>query len=143
MADIPFIAGRQGAKDNCRDVKEHKTLPDGSSMPCTDCRLQVWDEIVVVNYAMCHVPWRCPYKNEGENLPLLGKFHQSWFALRKAIEETFLTPDERSKDTGTFHPEIFHGFCLPGGSRGGSYTSMKPVSFLNGLVAHEVPQQAA
>merc|ERR1740124_821970 len=47
LADIPFVADKSGSRDNCRDVKEHKTLPDGSPMPCTDCRLQMYDEIVV------------------------------------------------------------------------------------------------
>lgn len=144
MADIPFVAGRRGGKDNCRDVKEHRTLPDGSPMPCTDCRLQTWDEIVVANNAMCRAPWRCPYKSdEVAKVPLLGptlaicrKFHQSWFALRHAVEETFLNPEERTKDTGTFHKEIFQGYCLPGGSKGGSYVPMNSAHFPNGLMAH-------
>ena len=146
MADIPFIAGKNGAGDSCRDVKEHQLLPDGSPMPCTDCRSQPWDEIVAVNFGTCHVPWICPYTKDMPKLALLGptlqmcrKFHASWFGMRKAIEETFLAEDERIKAKGTFHPEIFHGYCLPGGKMdGGMYTPMKRASFPNGLESHMI-----
>jgi len=131
LADVPFIAGKKGASDNCRDVKEHKTLPDGTVMPCTDCRIQLWDEIVVANFAICQSPWVCPYIEGGDSVPLLAptlklcrKFHESWFALRKTMEEAVLDEVKRSKVTGTFHPEVFHGYCQPGGARGGAYVSI-------------------
>ena len=131
MADVPYIAGKPGEKDNCRDVKEHREGTDGKPVPCTDCRIQSWDEIIVVNFQVCQVPWVCPFVQEVENVPLLlptlkmcRQFHHSWFAVRASIEISFLTPEERIKTTGTYHPDIFQGYCIPGGQRGGSYVAM-------------------
>jgi hypothetical protein len=131
LADVPFIAGKQGVSDSCRDVKEHKTLPDGSIMPCTDCRIQLYDEIVVANFAICQSPWVCPYIEGGERVPLLAptlkmcrQFHESWFKLRKSMEDSVLEASKRSKATGTFHQEVFHGYCQPGGERGGAYVTL-------------------
>jgi len=129
LADIPFVADKSGSRDNCRDVKEHKTLPDGSPMPCTDCRLQMMDEIVVANFAICQAPWVCPYMKL-VRVPLLRptiemchRLHENWFALRETVEEHNI-PSERTPTTGRFHPEIFHGYCQPGLAGGGAYMSM-------------------
>ena len=131
LADVPFIAGRDGGGDSCRDVKEHKLQPDGSAMPCTDCRTQPLDEIVVVNYAVCRPPWVCPYipdaGRESLLLPTLQMcraFHDAWFDLRGVVEQTVVDESKRTKATGTFHKEIFHGYCQEGGSGGGSYVPM-------------------
>ena len=131
LADVPFIAGRKGGSDSCRDVKEHKTQPDGSTMPCTDCRIQLFDEIVVANYNICRPPWVCPFIPDSGRVPLLlptlkmcRLFHESWFDLRRIVEESVLEASKRTKATGTFHPEIFHGYCQPGGTSGGAYVTM-------------------
>lgn len=131
LADVPFIAGKNGGMNNCRDVKEHKVQPDGSVMPCTDCRIQLVDEIVVINFAICRPPWVCPYIPDTGRVPLLvptlkmcRHFHKSWFDLRGIIEESVLVESKRVKATGTFHQEIFHGYCQPGGTSGGAYVPM-------------------
>jgi hypothetical protein len=133
LADVPFIAGKKGKPDNCRDVKEHKLQPDGTPMSCTDCRLQPLGEIVVFNFNICRPPWVCPYIPDTGRVPLLGPtlkmcrhFHESWFRLRQQVEEEMFQKAERVKATGTFHPDIFHGYCQPGGVSGGSYV---PINF--------------
>eukprot|EP00546_Thalassionema_frauenfeldii_P016405 CAMPEP_0178899742 /NCGR_PEP_ID=MMETSP0786-20121207/3073_1 /TAXON_ID=186022 /ORGANISM="Thalassionema frauenfeldii, Strain CCMP 1798" /LENGTH=155 /DNA_ID=CAMNT_0020570641 /DNA_START=454 /DNA_END=921 /DNA_ORIENTATION=- len=140
LADMPFIADRTGSKDTCRDVKEHQILPDGSAMPCTDCRLQVFKEIMVANFALCQAPWTCPTMKVVE-IPLLrptyemcSRFHESWFRLRKSVEENILSPSERVKANGMFQPELFHGYCIPGMGGGGAYLKMeKTISIRNGF----------
>jgi hypothetical protein len=147
MADVPFIAGKSGASDYCRDVKEHKKGPDGNPVPCTDCRIKNWGDIVVANFQVCQVPWVCPYVQEVEGVPLLvptlkmcRQFHQSWFALRASVETSFLAPEERTKTTGTYHPEIFNGYCIPGGERGGAYIAMGvEIKFPHGISNNRNP----
>ena len=131
LADLPFIAGRDGGGDTCPDVKEHKVKPDGSAMPCTDCRILPVDEIVVVNYAVCRAPWVCPYipdiGSESLLLPTLKMcrtFHNAWFDLRGVVGQAVFNESVRTTATGTFHPEIFHGYCQESGSSGGSYVPM-------------------
>jgi hypothetical protein len=149
LADVPYIAGVKGKRDNCRDVKEHKLLPDGTVMPCTDCRIQPFHEIVVANFAICQVPWVCPYIDSPTRIPLLvptvkmcRRFHESWFNMRKMVEENFVDPKYRVKSTGTFHPEVFHGYCQPGGSRGGAYVTMdKDLRLPHGFEALPFPVQ--
>jgi len=147
MADVPYIAGNKGEKDNCRDVKEHREGPDGKPVPCTDCRIKEWDKIIVVNFQTCQVPWVCPFVDELENVPLLiptlkmcRRFHQSWFALRASVEASFLTPEEQTTTAGTFHPDIFSGYCIPGGPRGGAYVAMGlNIHFPNGISNNRSP----
>ena len=150
MADVPFIAGKSGASDYCRDVKEHKNGPDGNPVPCTDCRINNWGDIIVANFQVCQVPWVCPYVQEVEGVPLLvptlkmcRQFHQSWFALRASVETSFLAPEERTKTTGTYHPEIFNGYCIPGGERGGAYIAMGvEIKFPHGISNNRNPVTA-
>jgi hypothetical protein len=147
LADVPFIAGKNGGMNNCRDVKEHKLQPDGSVMPCTDCRLQLVDEIVVINFAICRSPWFCPYIPDTGRVPLLvptlkmcRMFHESWFDLRVIVEESALVESKRVKATGTFHPEIFHGYCQPGGTSGGAYVPMDfTIQLPEGFGGHPFP----
>jgi hypothetical protein len=147
LADVPFIAGKIGKPDNCRDVKEHKLQPDGTPMSCTDCRLQPFGEIVVFNYNICRPPWVCPYIPDTGRVPLLGPtlkmcrhFHESWFRLRQQVEEAVLEKSERVKATGTFHPDLFHGYCQPGGVGGGSYVPINfSIQLPDGFSQHEFP----
>mmetsp|Transcript_28762 Transcript_28762/g.43906 ORF Transcript_28762/g.43906 Transcript_28762/m.43906 type:complete len:651 (+) Transcript_28762:115-2067(+) len=140
LADMPFIADKTGSKDTCRDVKEHQILPDGSAMPCTDCRRQLYEEIVVANFALCQAPWVCPYMKIVA-IPLLRptfemcrRFHESWFRLRKRVEENILSPSEQVKANGMFQPELFHGYCIPGMGGGGAYVNMaRSINLSNGF----------
>mmetsp|Transcript_21663 Transcript_21663/g.50005 ORF Transcript_21663/g.50005 Transcript_21663/m.50005 type:complete len:148 (+) Transcript_21663:123-566(+) len=102
---------------------------------------------------VCGVPWTCPYTAQEQvqklaiytpTLDTCRKFLSTWFGLRKSLEEDFLLPSERIKPTGTFHPEIFMGYCQPGGLRGkGSYEYMHPTksNFPNGLEKHTVQKE--
>ncbi len=125
MASVPYIALQRGAMNQCRDVKLHKT-----DKPCPDCRLRPWDDIIVANFAICLPAWTCHYIEDvqvPEIVPTMNfcrKLALSWFSLRQAVEESF-DPKDRSKQTGTFHPEIFKGYCQPGGFMGGYYVPTK------------------
>lgn len=149
LADVPFIAGNDGGNDNCRDVKEHKMQPDGTAMPCTDCRVQLVDEIVVVNYAICRPPWVCPYIPDTGREPFLlptlkmcRTFHEAWFDLRGVVEKLLFDESKPTQATGTFHQEIFRGYCQPGGSSGGSYVPMDSTLQLgNGFGERAFPAQ--
>jgi hypothetical protein len=139
LADVPYIAEKQGARDQCRDVKEQKKDQNGAVQSCTDCRAKPWGDIAVSNFENCQPPWTCPYVKEVQDLPLVQptlamcrRMHHSWFALRKVVEDTFLLPKERANSTGTFYPEIFMGYCMAGEKSGG-YVPVADVQLPFGL----------
>lgn len=127
MASVPYVALQRGTTNQCRDVKLHNT-----GKPCPDCRLKPWDDIVVANFAICLPAWTCHYIEDvqvPEIIPTLDfcrKLSLSWFSLRQAVEQSF-DRKYQSKQTGMYHPEIFKGYCQPGGKMGGYYVPMKRV----------------
>jgi hypothetical protein len=91
---------------------------------CQDCRETPIAEIKSAHFTICAKPWQC-YTND-----LCHELHREWFLMRKDFE-AWRSPllhngikdiTEGSPVSGTFHPEVFQGFCSKMG--GGGYTPL-------------------
>jgi hypothetical protein len=92
---------------------------DGSEPPCEDCRLKSIHSITAGRLnRVCGRPWECPWSGEAEVIgPWDGPTQQlctalltEWFTKRLRFEENHWT-GPTSNRTGSFHPDVFLGYC--------------------------------
>jgi hypothetical protein len=98
----PFGVDSSGAS-MCRDPSD-----------CQDCRLIDFDSIKVIKMLhTCGKPWECSYDESWDSTtkPMCEGFHRSWFSARMGFEDSCWENGPPSVRTGTFHPDVFMGFC--------------------------------
>ena len=98
----PFGVDSSGAS-MCRDPSD-----------CQDCRLIDFDSIKVIKMMhTCGKPWECSYDESWDltTKPMCEGFHRSWFQARMGFEDSCWENGPPSSRSGTFHPDVFMGFC--------------------------------
>eukprot|EP00978_Attheya_sp_CCMP212_P008839 scaffold20780_cov53-Attheya_sp.AAC.6 len=115
MADDP----RMDEADPNTGLRQCKTLQD----ECQDCRETPITEIKLVHFTICGKPWKCSSDSDG----ICTELHHEWFRMRKDFESwrSPLLQHNGTKDitegppvSGTYRPEVFHGFCSEAGDTG-------------------------
>lgn len=98
---------RQKSSGKCRDGREE----------CQDCTITPIEDIYSVHFTLCSKPWKCPIAGTSG---ICAKFHKEWFRIRKDLERKKALQEGRQfvDPGGTYHPEIFHGYCKSNGERG-------------------------
>jgi hypothetical protein len=88
---------------------------------CSDCRDTDVNNIKVIKMIQtCGKPWECTYDEtwDATTKSTCEEFHRSWFSARVDFEESCWLGGPPSDRTGTFHPDVFMGFCRYGGLTG-------------------------
>ena len=92
---------------------------DGSEPPCEDCRLKFIHSVKAGRLnRVCGRPWECPWSGEpevtgtwdGPTHQLCTAFLADWYEKRLRFEQNHWT-GPLSNRTGSFHPDVFLGFC--------------------------------
>jgi hypothetical protein len=80
---------------------------------CEDCRLRPIEDVGLIHFTLCYKPWFC-YVHDGDD-SVHNKncydFHSEWFKARSAMEISW---GRSGIGTGTFHSDLFLGYCLSG-----------------------------
>lgn len=91
-------------------------------MDCSDCRVTNFDDIKVIKMIhTCGEPWKCSWNEDildATTMAMCTLFHHAWFAERLDFEDSCWHNHPPSLRSGTFHPEIFLGFCSGPGALG-------------------------
>ena len=95
------------------------TDPSGNSVcrdpyDCRDCRDTDIDSIKVIKMVQtCGKPWECTYDEtwDATTKSSCEDFHRSWFSARVDFEDSCWLGGPPSDRSGTFHPDVFMGFC--------------------------------
>jgi len=87
---------------------------DTGTFQCEDCRETHPSIVKLVHFTLCQKPWQCVYHKKEEK-SLCNSFTQSWFRIRKDMEESgLIAPIKRVENKSQLVPEIFLGYCTRG-----------------------------
>jgi hypothetical protein len=115
--------GKSGMLERCAYGNDNSdplaTDPSGNSVcrdpyDCRDCRDRDIDSTKVIKIIQtCGKPWECTYDEtwDATTKSACEDFHRSWFSARVDFEESCWLGGPPSFRTGTFHPDVFMGFC--------------------------------
>jgi len=96
----------------CRDGEAH----------CDDCRFISTNKIEAGRFddSACGKPWECSWDDswDAATKQVCREYHRHWFANRLRFEEEFWIGGPVQSRNGTFHPDIFLGYCSSTGIAG-------------------------
>ena len=113
------IYGSDNSDPHGTDLSGNTVCRDLSN--CEDCRAVDFDSLKVIKMIQnCGKPWECTYDEAWGAITKSAceDFHRSWFSARVDFEESCWLGGPPSDRTGTFHPDVFMGFCSYGGLTG-------------------------